>query len=181
MSSGRYKVIGQPTALPGKCYLTGSAGADSGPYIDTGQSIRGYGAVVYSAQAVEEMYRELKAYQGIDISKDLTEEQALAKYNEGFTAGVEETRSIIMAEVEAAIYDDLDHILSNRRAGLDPFAAPVDESQNIPEDAGKSEGSESGTDGTSESATPAPSGKGRGRVSGSADDDSASILGGLEL
>lgn len=176
MSAGRFQVIGQPTALPGKCYLTGSAGAESGPYIDTGQSIRGYGAVVFSAPAIEEMHRELKLFQGVDPDVGLSEEQASEKFNEGYENGYRDAQRKMEEYYKETILNDLARVVSNRVAGLDPFAPSVDEPTNVPEDSGKPEGSKSGTDGTSESPAPTSSGKGRGGVSGSSDDDPAAGL-----
>lgn len=182
MSAGRYKVVDQPLALPGSCYLTGAAGEASGPYIDSGQSIRGHGAVYFSAQAIEEMYRELKAHQGIDISKSLEEtEREVAKaegYAKGYVAGVDYVEDIFKEE----ILNDLARVVANRSAGLDPFAPASDESEDVPEDAGKPEGSESGSDGTSESNSPSSGSSGRSRVSkrasnvDAADDDDLGLV-----
>lgn len=173
MSAGRYKVVDQPLALPGKCYLTGAAGAASGPYIDTGQDIRGYGAVYYSAQAIEEMYRELMAYRGIDITLSLSEEQAGEKFNEGYENGYRDAQRKMEDFYRETILNDLARVVANRSAGLDPFAPAPDESEDVSEDAGKSEGSKSGTDRTSESDSATSGSAGRGRVSKRAGNDDA--------
>lgn len=135
MGKGRYTALAQPLAAPGQCFFSGEAGAEKGPYIDTGMRVTRdspkFGRVYLSKHTVTEMYRELTTFENenpdeatasaIAEANKLAEESYADGYAAGFAACREEMKATLNAVVNAlgnsasgSSVDDLTDLLADR-------------------------------------------------------------------
>lgn len=163
MSDSRYRVLGQPTVAPGHCYVTGETGAEHGPYVDTGMSIRPQstkGALYLGANAVKEMYRELCKFEGIDEELKHTdsdmEDRVLNAFDAGRAVGIQHLQEAF--NVFASSYS-----ADSSNAGTAPAPEPVV----VSEDTGVSEGDGASADEPPTKSSSLAGSKGNRGVSGS--------------
>lgn len=176
-STARFKIVGQPALLPGKCAFSFGAGAAAGPYLDTGLNIRNHGQIYISKAVLEEMYwTMIKAHKNtVEIGgQTLTEEQydaarfpLLQQIANTPAFDPESFNSSLMTLKE--ISDGLVSALGSATV-VPTYPSPVD-SPNDEDDAGTDEGNDGGADKTPEPTSPASKRNGSKRVSGDNGDD----------
>lgn len=170
MGDSRFYVLPQPLQAPGQCFISGRAGVEAGPFVDTSIFIRGTGELYISAAILKEMYRELCKYEGTDPEATISDGEKAEQFRQGFEAGTRQGHSDIKKEVKVFFNE-----LATAFAGGADYSGAVDSlvslTADVPDDASGAGEGESGAD-TSVGATSSSSrSKGPRGVSGSNGDD----------
>jgi len=148
MTVNRFQVASVPTVLPGKCLVTGN-GATSGPFVDLGVNIKGYGRVYLQARVVEEMHREIRKYNDQAEDFALRRDERVAQMirdarAEGYAMALKDIEGRVDAFATSLVPDLLSSGVAP--ADLPDLSFLVPDSQDSDEVQSQSEGDKSGSE-----------------------------------